>query len=111
MTFDEGDVLNGIRAPKRIIGWSIYNLEARTIELEEAWISGFEKQYGIPVKKLIDIHNSCLRGGRNRVPANREKYMSSELEKERIRLSRAQLEEILKRLRSHHHWHASQLDT
>lgn len=96
------DLTSSIRAPKRIIGWSIYNLEYRKLEEDHRWIENFEKEYKISLKRLVDTYNSCLSRGRNRTPSNRAKYVSSEFEKEGILLSRTQINQIVSRLRERH---------
>jgi hypothetical protein len=100
--FDNDSLLNAIRAPKRIAGWSIYNLEARKREEEAKWIENFENDYKISVKYLTDAYNSCLSRGRNRVASNRTKYIATDLGKEGIRLSKSQLDQIVARLQEHH---------
>jgi hypothetical protein len=108
--FCQGDLTPQILAPKRIIRWSIYNLEVRRMEIEAKWINGFEKQYGVSLQRLIDIYNDCLSRGRNRVPANRTKYLATELQREVISISRSQLDEILVRLRKYHHHYSASLN-
>ena len=94
---------------KRITGWSIYNLEARRRETETKWIEGFEKQYGVSLNHLIEIYNGCLSRGRNRVPSSRTKYVSTELKREGISLSRSQVDQILVRIRECHNYYSSLL--
>lgn len=99
--FDE-DLMSQLRAPKRIVGWSIYNIEARKQEQESLWIQNFESEYKVSLKHLVDTYNACLTKGRNRVPASRAKYVASDLGKEGIALSRSQIDRIVTRLKAHH---------
>src|SRR5215831_14621889 len=97
-------------SPKRIVGWSIYDLEVRRVETEAKWIGEFEKQYGVSIQCLIDAYNGCLSRGRNRIHTNRTKYMSTDFQKEGISLSRPQIDEILTRIRKCHSYYRSLLN-
>jgi hypothetical protein len=98
----ESSRANDIWKPKRIVGWSIYNIETRRREQERRWIENFENEYKVSLKRVVDAYNTCLSRGRNRVASNRTRYIATEFEKDGIALSKAQLDQIIARLRTHH---------
>jgi hypothetical protein len=100
--FDIEDMSRRLVSPKRIVGWSIFNLEAQRWKEEQEWISGFETHYGISLQRIIEGYNTCLSRGRNRVAENRARYLATELQRENVRISAMQISNIIARLKKGH---------
>lgn len=108
--FAEDSALLRVSSLKRIVGWSIYNVEARRRELESGWLDDFHKTYGVSLQHFIELYNHRAPPNQTGMFYDRTKHVAAELQKEGIRISRAEVERILHRFREHHSHIARQLE-